>query len=108
VRNYVIGIPAVPMRRSPAGAPTGCGARLFLGRYCSGAKHVLGETTSRDPGCRKGPPAGDSVFETIPGIAPPSLRLAPDGARVMVGGSIDVFDKALRDRCAARRMRSYS
>ena len=108
MRNYVIGVRALPMRRGPAGVRTGHRARLFLGRSCSGAKHVLSETTSHDPGCRKGAPAGDSVFETIPGIAPPGLPFAPDGARITVGESIDVFDKALRDRCAARRMRSDS
>jgi hypothetical protein len=108
VSNYVIGVRPRRTRRGGAGAQTGRRARLFVGRSCGGAKHVLGETTSHGPGRRNGPPAGDSVFETIPGIALPSLPLAPGGARGTVGESIDVFDKALRDRCAGRRWRSQS
>lgn len=108
MRNDVMGVRPLPLWRGPTGAQTGRLARLCVSGSCGGAKHVLGKTTSHDPGCRKGPRAGDSVFETIPGIVPPSFPFAPDGARITLGGSIDVFDKALRDWCTARRMRSYS
>lgn len=107
MRNYVIRVLATTMRRGRAGAQPARRARLLVDGSC-GAKHVVGKATSHHPGYREGTPAGDGVFETIPGIAPPSLAVAPCGARITVRESSDVFDKPLRDRCAARRMRSYS